>query len=112
MRGVFSARYITQKEFGMEDAVNGGRLSAAVQKLKQKKGKANGVSGVFTVIGCNVGLAALSLFCGVSAFFTPLFRGDWFTKLSYLFMGTGHFARGQKLKGTLYLLSGSKKMFL
>lgn len=87
----------------MEDAVNGGRLSAAVQKLKQKKGKANGVSGVFTVIGCNVGLAALSLFRGVSAFFTPLFRGDWFTKLSYLFMGTGHFARGQKLKGTLYL---------
>ena len=35
---------------------------------------------------------------------TTFVRGDWKTKLSYLFMGFGNIARGQILRGVLFLL--------
>lgn len=87
----------------MQQRANDSRLGRAVQILKTKKQQRGGLLGFFTLIFCNIGLALLSVVQRFATFFTPLFRGDRFTKLSYLIMGTGHFARGQKIKGALYL---------
>ncbi len=44
------------------------------------------------------------VFGGVRDVCRNWWRGDVFTKLSYLFMGTGHLFRGQVVRGILYLL--------
>ncbi len=39
----------------------------------------------------------------IVSFFQNFAKGDWKTKLSYFIMGSGHFTRGQVIKGLLYL---------
>jgi arabinogalactan oligomer/maltooligosaccharide transport system permease protein len=68
---------------------------------------------------CNIPHALVKFFKAIGRFFVNLFvgigkgfknygvtfvKGDWATKLSYLFFGVGDFSKGKYYKGVLYLL--------
>ena len=63
-----------------------------------------GIGRLFLRIGCGLKGAAFAVGREGKEIFDTFIRGDWKTKLSYLVMGFGCLARGQILRGLLFLL--------
>ena len=68
------------------------------------KGIPNGIKKLFIALGTLIGRALTAVKNEFTDIFTTFVNGDFKTKLSYLVMGFGSIARGQILRGILFLL--------
>ena len=68
------------------------------------KGIPNGIKKLFIALGKLIGRALTAVKNEFTDIFTTFVNGDFKTKLSYLVMGFGSIARGQILRGILFLL--------
>lgn len=62
------------------------------------------ICNIFLTIAKAVGSFFVALAKEIADIFVTFFKGDWKTKLSYLIMGFGCFARGKFLRGLAFLL--------
>jgi len=62
------------------------------------------IGGWFVALGRFIGNLFSSLGRGIADLFVTFRDGDWKTKISYLIMGFGSIARGQVMRGLLFLL--------
>ena len=62
------------------------------------------IGGLFVGLWNLIKTAGLAIGKEASDIWTTFVHGDWKTKLSYLVMGFGNLARGQILRGLLFLL--------
>ncbi len=67
------------------------------------RGLGHGFLHFFQGIGSGIAGFFRGIWTGCRNYVMGFVRGDALTKLSYLFMGTGHFCRGQVVRGILYL---------
>ena len=62
------------------------------------------IAGLFLWIGRLIGGVFVGLGREISDIFTTFVKGDWKTRVSFLIMGFGSLARGQALRGLMFLL--------
>ena len=65
------------------------------------------IGGLFVGLWNLIKNAATAIGKEASDIWTTFVHGDWKTKLSYLVMGFGNLARGQILRGLLFLLAAT-----
>lgn len=74
------------------------KFSTAMKALPRK------IVGFFVTIGKLISKFFLGIGKAVAGFVMRFIKGDWATKLSYIFMGVGNISKGQVIKGFLFLL--------
>lgn len=74
------------------------KFSSALKAFPKK------LVGFFVAIGKFIANFFVGIGKAVAGFVTRFIKGDWATKLSYLFMGVGNISKGQVLKGLLFFL--------
>ncbi len=75
------------------------KFSAAMKALPRK------IVGFFVTIGKLIAKFFLGIGKAVAGFVMRFIKGDWATKLSYIFMGVGNISKGQVIKGILFFLA-------
>jgi len=63
-----------------------------------------GIANKFKKIGLAIGTGIVKVFKELKDILVTFIDGDWKTRMSYLVMGFGCLARGQILRGILFLL--------